>query len=200
MKIKMLLCFLCLASLSYAQDKANINASNYYDYYVHFPQLKAKGVEGKSITTNWLRREEVIPVIVEEFKKAGYEYVMDNVLFKIENDKYIILSAYSSTSNFGFLYIGNHSLPSKEHRKEFIEKKKTGFNYSSYVETASNKPYRVEIAKLPENVFALIENCYWYQYTENPVDQKVLLSKEDTFKILREDIKTYLLKAPKPTK
>ena len=200
MKIKTILYFLFLGSVSYSQDKSNINDSNYYDYYVNFPQLKAKGIQGKKITTNWLRKNDVIPIIMEELKNAGYENVSDNVLFKIDENQYFVLSAFSSKSQFGFLYIENHGLPLKKHRKEFIEKKETGVSYDSYVETASKKPYRVEIMKLPENVFTLIENCYWYQYTENPSDQKILVSKDDILKILKDDIKSYLLKAPKPMK
>ena len=196
MKIKILLCFLYLGSLSHAQDKANINTSNYYDHYVNFPQLKAKGIQGKNLTTNWLRKNEVIPIVIEELKSAGYENLSDNVLFKTTQNQYLVSDLYSNKSNFGFLYIAIHGLPLKDDRKEFIK----GFEHTFYAQTESGKPDWITIKKMPKNIFILNENFYYYQYTEVPADLNILLSKPDAIKILREDIKAYLLSAPKPVK
>lgn len=77
----------------------------------------------------------------------------------------------------------------------------TGHNDVDYVsceETPSGNANFIKIKKLPENVFVLTENCYWFQYTDNQRDNEILVTKEIALKILRQDIKAYLAKAPKP--
>ena len=78
--------------------------------------------------------------------------------------------------------------------KHLTQNDLVGADYSSCEETPSGKPNFVKIKKLPKNVFVLNENCYWYQYSNNPEDNKSLLTKETAFRILRIDIKTYLSK------
>lgn len=196
MKAKIILCLLFLGALSsYGQQKKKINTSNYYDYFLDYNGMKAKKLQGTGITTNWLRIKEVIPFIIDELKKAGYEEVYDNELVEMNDKQSIIISVYSRKSNFGFLYIEGHLAdPTKEDRIERTQKKSSGFEYVFWKETSTGESIPIEIKKLPENIFVLNENCYWYQYTDIPSDQKFLVSKEDAFKILKEDIKVYLLK------
>ncbi|MCL9807054.1 hypothetical protein NAT51_16080 [Flavobacterium amniphilum] len=194
MKNYVMLIFLILGlTMSYGQNN-NINSSNYYDYYLDFPAKKKKGLQGKTLTTNWLRLNEVIPIIIEELKKAGYKGIHTNELVKINNEQSIIIPVYSKKSNFGFLYIEIHAaIPNKKHRIERTQKESMGVDYIYWKELPTGESVPIKVEKLPENIFVLNENCYWYQYTENPVDQKQLVSKDDAYKILIEDIKTYLL-------
>ncbi|MCL9805455.1 hypothetical protein NAT51_07975 [Flavobacterium amniphilum] len=186
---------------SFGQNENKINSSNYYDYYLDFPAMKKKGLHGKILTTNWLRLKEVIPVIIDELKKAGYTDITQNEEVKVNDTQSLTTPVYCKKSNFGFLYIEIHSeTPNKKHRIERTQKESMGVDYIDWKELPNGKITAVKIEKLPENIFVLNENCYWYQYTDNPVDSKQLVSKEDAFKIIREDIKAYLLKAPGPRK
>lgn len=197
MKIYSILALLLIASMTRAQKK--IDCNNYYDYYVNFEDKDKKGILGNSITNDWLRKNEVIPIIIEELQNAGYTWLYDNKLFKITDGQYIVISAYTRKSNFGFLYIeGHNAKPEKNDRNTLTQKNDYGVDYLSYEETISGKPNIIKIEKLPNNIFVLNENCYWYQYTDNNLDAKKLITKEDAIKILRQDIKKNLSIAPKP--
>lgn len=190
-----LLLFFLVITISYGQEKSNINSSNYYDHYVDFPSMKKKGIQGKSITTNWLRLDEVIPVIMEELKRSGHKEIAEKILININNEQAIIVTVYSKKSKFGFLYIEGHTEnPNKEHRIDRTQKKSTGVEYTYWKESPTGEFVAVKIEKLPKNILVLNENCYWYQYTDNPTDQKKLITKEDAYRILKEDIKSYLSK------
>lgn len=196
--MKIIICVLLMFMSSIYGQKKEINTNNYYEYYTQFKDLKSKGIKGKSLTTKWLKLTDVTPILIEELKNSGYLWLYENRLFKIDNNQYIVISAYSRKSNFGFLYIEGHSaIPVKEHRNELTQLKDRGVEYISCEETVSGEPNFIKIKKLPDNIFVLNENCYWYQYTDITSDSEILFSKDDAIKILREDIKAYLLKAPK---
>ena len=189
----MLLIIIFISQIANGQTDINtqIDTSNYYNYYSNGKNLKGQGP-----TTSWLTLNEVVPVIMDELKTAGHDWLYDYKLFKVSPEHYIVLAAYSRKSNFGFLYIqGHEAFPSKEHRKNLTQNKLLGADYSSCEETPSGEPNFIKIKKLPKNVFVLNENCYWYQYTDNQEDNISLLTKETAFKILRDDIKKYLIKA-----
>ena len=192
MKVKLfIICFfICLVAKAQTDINLNIDTSNYYNYFSHGNKLKGSG-----LTTDWLRLNDVVPVMMEELKNAGHDWLYDYALYKVAKEQYIVLAAYSRKSNFGFLYIQGHEMfPSKEHRKHLTQNDLLGADYSSCEETPSGEPNFVKIKKLPKNVFVLNENCYWYQYTDNMEDNKSLLTKQTAFKLLRQDIKRYLSK------
>ena len=192
MKINFFILSLFFWQLGFAQTDINekIDTTNYYSYF-----SSGKNLKGNNLTTSWLRLNEVVPIIMDELEKAGHDWLYDYKLFKVAEGEYIVLAVYSRKSNFGFLYIEGHDMfPSKEHRKHLTQNDLVGADYSSCEETPSGKPNFVKIKKLPKNVFVLNENCYWYQYSNNPEDNKSLLTKETAFRILRIDIKTYLSK------
>lgn len=192
MKIKLLVLSLLFWQLGLAQTDINdkIDSTNYYSYF-----SSGKNLKGNGLTTSWLGLNDVVPIIMDELERAGHDWLYDHKLFKVAEGEYIVLAAYSRKSNFGFLYIEGHEMfPSKEHRKHLTQNDLLGADYSSCEETPSGKPNFVKIKKLPKNVFVLNENCYWYQYSNNPEDNKSLLTKETAFKILRTDIKKYLSK------
>ena len=192
MKIIFFILSLFICRLTFAQTDINdkIDTTNYYNYF-----SSGKNLKGTNLTTSWLSLNDVVPIIMDELKKAGHDWLYDYKLFKVTTEQYIVLAAYSRKSNFGFLYIEGHDMfPSKEHRKHLTQNDLVGADYSSCEETPSGKPNFVKIQKLPKNVFVLNENCYWYQYSDNPEDNKSLLTKETAFKLLRQDIKKYLSK------
>ena len=69
-----------------------------------------------------------------------------------------------------------------------------GIDYVQCEETISGIPNFIKIEKLPKNIFTLLEDVYWYQYTDSLKDVEFLVSKEKTIKILRQDIKQLLAK------
>lgn len=174
-------------------DKSKIDTGNYYSYYVEasskFDQL----------TTNWLRLHDVAPIMKEEMLAAGHEWVSEYQIFQIDSNQYILLAVYSRKSNIGFLYIEGHSdSPKKEDRYNLTQKKQNNWNaeYVSVIETIKGKMKCIPIMQLPQNIFVLNENCYWYQYTNNPQDDQFLFTKENALQIIRQDIKAYLNKNP----
>jgi hypothetical protein len=197
MKFVSILSLLILSNCCFAQQdiNSNLDTSNYYNfYYQSGPKLKGTGV-----TTDWLRLNDIVPIIMEELEKAGHDWLYDRTLFKIDNSHYVVLAAYSRKSNFGFLYIEGHDMfPSVKHRKDMTDKALSGAEYVVCEETVSGKPNFVRINKLPLNVYPLNENNYWFQYTNAPEDDKQLVTKASASKILRMDIRRYLKLAGKP--
>ncbi len=191
MKNSLLLFILVTGHLAYGQNDINnsIDTSNYFQFYKN----SYAGLVGKKLTIDWLRLDDVVPVVMDELRKGGYDWLYDRVLFKVDTGKYVVLAGYTRKSNFGFLYIEGHDMfPSISHRKNMTEVDDLGVEYVSCEETATGDPNFVRIKKLPSVVFPLNENNYWFQYTDNANDNKQLFAKESAIKILRQDIKKYL--------
>ncbi|MFT3705541.1 MAG: hypothetical protein QM802_24440 [Agriterribacter sp.] len=179
--------------ISTAQTNSKIDTSNYYNY------LSPKNLKGHRLTTNWLRLDDVVLIMLDELKRAGYDWLYDRTIYKLENGQHINISAYSRKNNIGFLYIEGHDMfPDKSHRNILFHKDNSHVNYVECEETYSGKADFVKIEKIPTNVFVLKEDCYFFQYTDNSEDDKVLVTKEIALSILRQDIRRYLSTAPKP--
>ena len=149
-----------------------VNNGNYYNYLSNGKNLKGQ------VTMNWLRTNDAIPIIKDEMEKAGFESLQVNYLYKAGTGQNIKISVYSTKSNFGFVYIEGHkATPEISDRK----------NFSLLLLPSLN------IAKLPENTFPLAENVYWYQYTDDKIDDRRLITKAIAEKILRQDIQKYLI-------
>jgi hypothetical protein len=177
---------------SFAQTITKIDTSNYFTY------LSPKNVSG-SITTDWLRLNDVVPIMLEELKRAGYDWLSDRPIYKLKDGQYITLSAYSGKNNIGFLYIEGHSIPlSKSYRNILFQKDNSKLNYTQDIQTYSGNTEFVTIKGIPSNIFVLKEDCYFFQYTGNANDNKFLVTKEIAIEILRQDIRKYLAMAPKP--
>jgi len=193
MRAIILFAFLLVGNFTIGQTNYDkIDTSNYYNYYSN-----GENIKGKVLTTEWLQLIDVAPVIMEELINAGYEWLNDFALYKIDSGKYVILVSYSRKSNFGFLYIqGHNAIPDKENRKELTEKKEKGVDYIVCEETPKGEANFIKIENIPKNIFVLNENCYWYQYTKNPDDNNNLVTKEIAIKILKQDIRDRLAKVP----
>src|ERR1700729_4087342 len=101
MRILIVCLFLFLGSYAFGQKAlpANVDSSNYYNYYID-----PSGLGVSDLVTDWLEADEAIPIITEELRKAGFEWLSENSMFKLKSGQIILLSAYSRKSNFGFLY------------------------------------------------------------------------------------------------
>lgn len=190
-------------------QRAEINNHNYYSYYVGPTSMKG-GVVGpvnklksRKLGTGWLRWNDITPILVEEMTKAGHDQVYTNKLFRIDSAQYVLLAALAMRAPVvGFLYAEGHAaFPTASDRQPGHQLMGDGkYDYVQLVSTSANKTEFIKIRHLPANLLALEENWYWYQYTDNPSDNKYLLTKEDIIRVLREDIQEKLATAPKPVK
>lgn len=206
MKIKFLISLAILTAKLFSQN-LDINATNYYDYLVNrnsngFVNGKGEKVDlkGKMVATAHLLDYEATPVIIDELRKAGFENPFANSIVKIDSSHRIAVSAYVRQSKFGILFISGHFAdPKKENRGKTFSRM-IGFqsDYTQYEENINGDISHFEIKNLPSNIFWVCADWYWYQYSENLIDDKKLFSKEDAKRILREDIKAILKNVAKP--
>lgn len=79
-----------------------------------------------------------------------------------------------------------------------FQKDNSNVEYMSCEQTFSGDVNCMKIKSLPANIYILHENCYFFQSSNNPDDNEILITKEDALDMLRQDIQTYLKRAPKP--
>ncbi len=156
-----------------------ITSDNYYEFY--------RNSDDKPITTNWLRRTEIVPVIKEELKKYGFKHNYEYSLYKLKNGQFIILEMYNKEFNFGFVYkTGHFAQPKEIHR---TEKNEYAIPYNDYL----GKLGYVKV-NLPGNIYILDENCYWYQYENDKYEKNAFVNRDVIIKILKSDIQKVLAK------
>src|SRR5688572_4286676 len=91
-KIFTLSLFMIIVSCSSTKETANeypnpkINRENYYDFY--------STTNPYPVTTNWLRRNEVVPIIMEEFNKLGKNN-FSYELYELPDSNRIIIDVYN---------------------------------------------------------------------------------------------------------
>lgn len=152
---------------------ANINRDNYYKHY------KAGGAV--PLTTNWLRRNEAVPIIVDELTKLGYR-THDYVLYELEDGSNILLDVYSRGSDLGVVFNTGHFAEVKEEQRNTRT-----FNQDKFKHSGSLGK-REAYTNLPVNIIVLQETWYWYQYRDNKSTEG-LLNKATAEQILRQDIR-----------
>ncbi len=184
---KFLLIFsLIIVSPIYSQT---INENNYYDYISN-----GKGLKGMSVTTNWLRENEVVKVLEEEMKKAGFKSVLTFKTVKISDSDYVTSICFSDKSKVGFLYEATHrgKVTLADRNLKSLNKAETGNDYVEYILNLNEQSKFVQFEVIPDNLFIVKENSYWYQYTGHEEDDKFLVTKEIITEILRKDIRKVL--------
>ncbi len=158
-----------------AQNK-EISIENYYNHYT----------TGESLTTNWLRRNEIVPIIIEELQRYGFEDNFEYKLYKLKNEQFIVLDVYNEKDNFGFVYkTGHSSIPKSEHRENHIQYTIT------YNDVTGKSSGRIDVI-LPKNIYLLDENWYWYQYQSEKNETNNFINRTTIIKILRNDINIIL--------
>ncbi len=190
---------ICLTYHARGQHPTLDNKNYYAQFYQPGSGVKLKG---KILTTKWLREYEVVPILLEELQNAGYEWVVSSRLYRLDTTRYVVLTAYSQKANLGFLYVEGHTMsPLPAHRqKRGIDLTFGHFDYQQVVTNTAGENGWMRIKKLPENILVLAEEWYWYQTTDNPADNQVLLTREDIVRVLRQDIREKLSAEPKSGK
>lgn len=157
--------------------KMNIDTSNYYKYYN----------EGVGLFTNNLNKSEVVPIIVEEFEHAGIKYSRGNVLFKLKNGQYIVLAALGDQPKIGIAYITGHFADVN------LKDRNSGTEVTQRVDNEIGEAdiYAIKVEDLPDYIYTLTENSYWYQYGNGKIDTTglELVTKDVAIRLLRMDIK-----------
>jgi hypothetical protein len=150
-------------------------------------------LSGNKLTTAWVNKYEVAQILDEEMKKAGFEWISTFTLVKIDNDQIVTAICFSEKSKVGFLYEGTHGLPDIK-RKELksMFKENTGNDYAENIVPLVGDSQFLKIKEVPENLFILKEDPYWYQYTEKAQNEKILVDKQTILDILRNDIKVII--------
>ena len=179
------LMFLCNQLFSQGKPKLD----NYYDFY-----SEGEGLRGVMLRTMWLDKATITSVVREEMEKMGFERLSDHRIIKIDSGVYVVANCYSEKEQFGFVYEGSHGMfPNKENRAlKSLNKSINGFDYTEKIVDIHGESEFLKIKTLPSNLFILKSDIYWYQETENPKDNKSLVTKEIIIKILRKDIQGVL--------
>ena len=181
-KIIPLIVFL-IAQTVFSQE---INAENYFNYFANPAKVK-----GKKLTTAWVDKLEVAKILEDEMKKAGFEWVSSFRIVQVDKGRYANAICFSEKSKIGFVYEGSHNdFPDVAGRKiKSLYKEATGNDYSEKIVKLNGESEFVKFQELPDNFYILKEDPYWYQFTENPEDNKTLVTKEIMLEILKKDIR-----------
>ena len=179
----------------YAQNQF-FDSTNYFDHFYdggNNPKIK-----GKKLKISWLNIEDAKKVMIELFEKQKLDSFVENKLFEIDSGKYLFLTFYFPTAEFGILYTQDHiGYPMPTKRKPIFQDE----YFRIYSEVEGDKPLGKEkILKLnhiPENIIIVNQNYYWYEDTGNRGDDKYLVTKEVAIRILQEDLKSYFAKVKK---
>jgi hypothetical protein len=174
-----LLILLTLNNLSFAQsEKDKVNSDNYYEYRV--TPVPGQGV----VSTDWIRRNEAVPIIIEELEKLGLK-ISPYVLYELEDGNKIILEAYNRQNDIGLVFNTGHLLTVKKEQRDTRTFNQDGFKYGGSLSRRS--AYK----ELPQNIVVLQETWYWYQYTDDQ-SIEIHVDKETAMRILREDISAFI--------
>jgi hypothetical protein len=188
---KFLIIFLiAFASLTFGQNK--INVDNYYSYFKGYDFYEKNNL--KRLGTGRLDEFEIAKVLREEMKLAGFEWLSNFQIIHLDNQKYITSICYSRKSNFGFVLETMFGAEPEKHNREIksLRKKWEGYDYGETILDLNGKVEYLKINELPENLYLIKQDIYWFQTTENEKIQKSLVTREIAIEILREDVKNIL--------
>ena len=186
---KTVLFIILLISATFCLAQSEINSENYYTYYSTGRDLK-----GSRLKTSWLNEVEVSQIIRKEMEENGFEWLSNFKIIKLDSSTHVISICYSEKSNFGFLFEPMHGMdPDVNSRKiKSMYKSMTGNDYAEKIINIDGSSDFVKIKEIPNNLFIVKADCYWYQETDNPKDNKKLVTREIIIQILRQDIQTIL--------
>jgi hypothetical protein len=181
---------LIITSLTFGQNK--INADNYYSYFKDYNDMTKLKVE--KLGTGRLTEFEIAKVLREEMKLAGFEWLNDFQIIRIDNEKYITSICYSEKSKFGFvLETIFEAIPDKKNRDvKSLCKESNGYDYGEKILNLNGESTFIKIETLPENLYLIKQDIYWFQTTENNEINKTLVTRDIAIEILRTDVKNIL--------
>ncbi|WP_293894123.1 hypothetical protein [Flavobacterium sp.] len=110
-----------------------INADNYYSYFKDYDDYVKLKVE--RLGTGRLSEFEIVTILREEMKLAGFEWLNNYQIIRIDNEKYITSVCYSEKSKFGFVLEGIFdAIPEKKHREvKSLFKESDGYDYGEKI-------------------------------------------------------------------
>lgn len=181
---------LTIASLTFGQSK--INVDNYYSYYKDYDFYEKNKL--KRLGTGRLDELEIARVIRQEMKLAGFEWLSNFQIIHLENQKYITSICYSRKSNFGFVLETTFGAEPEKHNRDIksLAKESEGCDYAETILDLNGKVEYIKVIELPENLYLIKTDIYWFQTTENEEIQKSLVTREIAIEILRADVKNIL--------
>ncbi len=175
--------FLLLTLITIPLYSQKITSENYYDSFVKY-------IPNYKLTTAWVNKYEVAQILEEEMKNAGFEWISTFKIIKINDGEYVTAICFSEKSKVGFLYEGIHSMPNSERKGlKSMFKENTGNDYAEKVIPLVGDSQFIKIKEVPSNFFILKEDPYWYQFTDKPQNDKVLVDKQTILEILRTDVR-----------
>ena len=187
-KIKLYLPLL-LCSFSIKAQDIKIDSTNYCDFYDYTAHYKNSDVKSFGLT-----RTMIIDIVTNEMEKLGFKWISTFRIIKIEEGKYVTSICYSDKSNCGFLF---DEIYETEHNQEdrnwkSLNKKYSGYDYVERIISLDGSYKFVNIKEVPNNLYILKMNDYWYQQSTNPEKNNKLVSKEFIESLLREDVRSFL--------
>jgi hypothetical protein len=165
---------------------SKIDTSNYYDFSI------------QNATTKWLSIYDVAPIIKEELVNHGFRSSHTFQIYKLKDGRTILLTAYCVDLNIGIIYEQAHYMfKDKNQRGKSITKENTGNDYINIGYNEDGTPDGIKIETLPNNIFLMTENAYWFQIPNAGNNVKNFITKEIALKILRLDIQKIIKDAIK---
>lgn len=180
---------LLLCSLSIKAQDIKIDSTNYCNFYDYTAHYKISDVKSFGLT-----RTMIIDIVTNEMEKLGFKWISTFRIIKIEEGKYVTSICYSDKSNCGFLF---DEIYETEHNQEdrnwkSLNKKYSGYDYVERIISLDGSYKFVNIKEVPNNLYILKMNDYWYQQSTNPEKNKKSVSKEFIESLLREDVRSFL--------
>ena len=175
--------FLLLTLITIPLYSQKITSENYYDSFVKY-------IPNYKLTTAWVNKYEVAQILEEEMKNAGFEWISTFKIIKINDGEYVTAICFSEKSKVGFLNEVINSMPNSERKGlKSMFKENTGNDYAEKVIPLVGDSQFIKIKEVPSNFFILKEDPYWYQFTDKPQNDKVLVDKQTILEILRTDVR-----------
>lgn len=161
-----------ISTLSQSQND-KINANNYYDFYTRTLNK-----------TSWLKRDEIVPIIIEELDKYNFKHNCTYQLYELYDTLNIILDVYSTEKKIGFIYKTGYSITPDINHKRDLKYSQCKYNYKG---SFSCKEFEI-----PQNIYLLYADDYWYQYNSNKEEINDFVCRNKIIEILRSDIRNIL--------
>jgi hypothetical protein len=182
MKSTFFIVAILISEISFCQIEIakKIDTSNYYNFFDNTGPV------------NWLRVSDATPVLIEEIQAAGFSYAFIGVgmLIRVNDSSFLVLTVgFRNNPQFGFVWEGIHGPPFDPKERQFLTAKKT-MSYVQLERNLNGDAKYMHIDSLPDNVFLLKQDCYWFQ--SDSKGQKYPVSKDVAINILRQDIRAYL--------
>lgn len=172
--------------------QSSINGENYYSYYKDHTDYKK--YQPKKLSTARLNELEVAAILHQEMKLAGFEWLSLFRIVHLDDEKHIVSICYSEKSKFGFVFDGSfNAIPDKKVRDLARHSKNDeGYEYVEKIVGLKGNSKFIKVSQLPENLYLIRSDIYWYQESENEELNKTIVTKDIITQILREDIRNIL--------